>query len=165
MGRGWRFSNAKRGVQQGDLLAFVIFSLGLHGALDTTDVSADTQKLWYLIDGVLRGTVEAVEKVFRALQPALGDHGLEINMKKCEVYAVGHTTLAGAPANIPRVDDHDMWTYLGSPLRESTMKAMEGTLHRMRSLYAGIAKPLVVRLVLKKTLSSKFHLLKGKVVL
>ena len=52
------------GVQQGDPLAPMLFSMGLHGAVEAVDSVAGLRQLWYLDDSGLRGDVTPLPVLF-----------------------------------------------------------------------------------------------------
>ena len=74
-----------RGVNQGDTLGPIGFSLGTDRALDAVaHLSAGLDwQAWYLDDGFMVGRPETVAAYFRALVPALAECGLTVNMAKC----------------------------------------------------------------------------------
>jgi hypothetical protein len=77
------------GVQQGDPLAPLLFSLGLHEAiLPCAEVRGVVQQ-WFLDDGGLRATFASLEEALRVLVPALRGIGLEVNQKKMRAVLAG----------------------------------------------------------------------------
>ncbi|KAL5477585.1 hypothetical protein EMCRGX_G024399 [Ephydatia muelleri] len=96
------------GVQQGDPLGLLLFSLVLHGLIlkiaeDDTCGELLFNK-WYLDDGVLAGTslsVRAALDVISSLGPFLG---LYINFAKCEVF--GKAELSAFPSEISKRIHH-----------------------------------------------------------
>ena len=84
------------GVQQGDPLGPLLFSLALHKLVSTIDADDECFSLllqaWYLDDGVLAGSRPAVLRAVHLLEefgPALGIH---INLTKCELFGrMGNT--------------------------------------------------------------------------
>ena len=74
------------GVQQGDPLGPMCFSLAIHGL-----VSRLTSELnmWYLDDGTLAGNPESVRSDFEAIIAAQDSLGLKVNVSKCEFSVLG----------------------------------------------------------------------------
>ena len=136
---GTEVIRCETGVQQGDPLAPLLFSLGLHEAIESIAEVPHLGEIWYLDDGVLRGPVDVVESSFGHLCPALTARGLRANMKKCELYTVGHTPLlSGALSGVQVVTDLDSWSCLGAPLREQSASAVQGVITRLDALCGGI---------------------------
>ena len=81
------------GVQQGDSLVPVLFSVGLHGVLERLQADAPLQQIWFLDDRILRGTTAAVLKALDIIHHEMAKMGLPINPLKCEIYLP-----PGAPA-------------------------------------------------------------------
>jgi hypothetical protein len=65
---GQEVLECQAGVQQGDPLAPLLFSLGLQGAIECLDATEGLNQVWYLDDGGLRGPAPVVEKAFTVLQ-------------------------------------------------------------------------------------------------
>ena len=117
------------GVQQGDPLAPLLFSLGLHEAVEACAEVRDILQQWFLDDGCLRGKFQSLAEALRVLVPALRTVGLEVNEKKCELYSLEQPP-AGALPGIPFVADRDSWSYLGVPLAEQSSAAFQGVTRR-----------------------------------
>ena len=105
------------GVQQGDPLGPLLFSLVLHplalrikeqfGKLDLC--------VWYLDDGTIIGDVEDVHKVFQLIEkegPALGLH---LNVKKNEIWWPCRASPDPFPKEVDRVDNAGV-KLLGAPI-------------------------------------------------
>ena len=104
------------GVQQGDPLAPLLFSVGLHAVVEKIATIPELKQLWFLDDGVLRGNAATVKKAFDIMRKELFAIGLVVNLSKCELYAPANVTTIHGFDCIPLVVDRDGWTYLGSPL-------------------------------------------------
>ena len=59
------------GVQQGDPLTPLLFSLGLHEAVEACAEVTGLSQQWFLDDGALRAKFRALENALRVLEPAL----------------------------------------------------------------------------------------------
>ena len=105
------------GVQQGDPLGPLLFSLALHKLVSTIDADDECFSLllqaWYLDDGVLAGSRPAVLRAVHLLEelgPALGIH---INLTKCELFGrMGNTAFPPSVRSslLPNLD------ILGTPI-------------------------------------------------
>ena len=79
------------GVHQGDAMGPVGFALGLEHALDACrPLEGDITWLsWYLDDGTIVGPLDSVARYMEALQPALLQIGLQVNLTKCSLWGPG----------------------------------------------------------------------------
>ena len=76
------FISSKNGVQQGDPLGALLFSL----AIDPIIQSAESPiNIWYLDDGTLAGPADQVINTILTLIPMFKAIGLDFNTSKCEV--------------------------------------------------------------------------------
>ena len=73
-----------KGVQQGDPLGPLLFSLVLLDFMNSIDVPSDISfQLWYLDDGTFAGTRPAVAELFHTHGPSFG---LTLNLRKYEIF-------------------------------------------------------------------------------
>ena len=105
------------GVQQGDPLGPLLFSLVLHPlALKIQEQFARLDLcVWYLDDGTIVGPVDEVYQVFKLLQekgPALGLH---LNVSKNELWWPNRASEDPFPAEVERLDNAGV-KLLGAPI-------------------------------------------------
>ena len=83
---GWLLMASQAGVQQGDPLGPLFFSLAVHSVLEelATDRALDL-KAFYLDDGFLAGPAAAVASALATLQLRCPALGLNLNLGKCEL--------------------------------------------------------------------------------
>ena len=80
------------GVQQGDPLDPLLFSLVLHATVQA--IAADpqctdlTSNCWYLDDDVLAGTRASLIRALEVIQEHSMSSGLSLNYSKCELYSL-----------------------------------------------------------------------------
>ena len=76
------------GVQQGDPLGPLLFAMGLQPIVEQIQRECPNllMNAWYLDDGTLVGKTEDVFKAFTILCQMSPEYGLELNLKKCELW-------------------------------------------------------------------------------
>ena len=67
------------GVQQGDPLAPVLFSVGLHKVIEQLLAIPEIRQLWFLDDGVIRGKATDVRRALTIMTSELANVNLSIN--------------------------------------------------------------------------------------
>ena len=95
------------GVQQGDPLGPLLFSIALKGLTDSLASHAPLLDLalFYLDDGVLVGPIEAVSEALEYLRQESEKFGLRLNLSKCEVWWPStYSDLTIFPSAVARVD-------------------------------------------------------------
>ena len=110
--------DCETGVQQGDPLAPMLFSVGIHAVIEELLTVPELNEIWFLDDGVCRGKYEVVLKAFQIMKAKLADIGLTINSRKCEIYGPKSADPLPGFDGVPVVIDRDQWSYLGTPLCE-----------------------------------------------
>ena len=109
--------SSETGVQQGDPLGPLLFSLVLHKLVLSIAQDKDCLYLlsnrWYLDDGVLSGNSQAVTRAVTLIQEMSPSFGLFINVSKCELF--GHGDLSSFPPEmkVSRVPNLEI---LGAPI-------------------------------------------------
>ena len=90
MGHSIGTLGSEQGVQQGDLLGPLLFSLVLHKRVRSIASDSECSELlfniWYLDDGTLAGPKAAVNRAILLIQQVGPPLGLRINTIKCEVF-------------------------------------------------------------------------------
>ena len=123
--------SSKAGVQQGDPLGPLLFSLVLHRIVKMISSRAKCANLllnlWYMDDGIIAGPARDVRKALRLIAKYGPDLGLNLNLSKCELFCSSVETLeqhdfpiqrAKNDGNIP-VSTHFNFIALGSPIGSS----------------------------------------------
>ena len=112
---GCTLIKCETGVQQGDPLGPFLFSAALHTAVETTQHAHPLPQIWYLDDGIVRGTLEFLRRSTLQLETELTQIGLSLNWNKCELYSIDILT-AQEDFPLPPIVDTKLWSYLGAPL-------------------------------------------------
>ncbi len=111
---------SQAGVQQGDNLGPLLFSLAIHPVLEQLKVVPGVDVvIGYLDDIVVAGDAPAVLAAFRLLQAAMPDLTLALNATKCELIptagADSAADLSDFPSDMKRVGD-GCFKFLGTPI-------------------------------------------------
>ena len=129
-----------RGVQQGDPLAPMLFSVGLHLVAERLLSMPELRSILFLDDAILRGKVDNVHAAFTMLRKELLKIGLAVSLRKCEIYVPSGRPLSRDFEGITVVADHDQWTYLGSPLFEKSTQCVQSGMARVSKATRAIAQ-------------------------
>ena len=122
------------GVQQGDPLAPVFFSLGLHPIItEIKDECPEVQTLWYLDDGLLVGPPVAVATALDKLASKLATIGLRLNTSKCELLCNEKLDMTVLDTILKRLP-HASWSYLGAPLLDGPCECLASSLNKTRHI-------------------------------
>ncbi len=117
--------SSRRGVQQGDPLGPLFFSLALHRVIEAAKRRAASElngnidfTVFYLDDGVVAGESQAVAGFADILRQELAKIGLTMNVGKCEVVAVACENTAVQRSAFPRYKwiDSGGFTLLGAAI-------------------------------------------------
>jgi hypothetical protein len=79
------FLASRAGVQQGDPLGPLFFSLALSRLLQNVEMDGLELNAWYLDDGTVGGRTMTVRRFVDSLRQVSAEHGLQLNMSKCEL--------------------------------------------------------------------------------
>lgn len=93
--------DSSAGVQQGDPLGPLLFAAALQPlASDLRNLGLDIA-VHYLDDGVLASDIAAVGRALRVVEARSAAIGLQLNLAKCELVAVGSTEVAALHCHFP----------------------------------------------------------------
>lgn len=104
------------GAQQGDPLGPLIFSLAIH---DIVMQLRSKLNIWYLYDGTIGGSVDAVTNDVKKIVELFKELGLGVNSEKCEVFCCDQNEdISILRAVIPglKTVDKTNFTLLGAPI-------------------------------------------------
>eukprot|EP00731_Ephydatia_muelleri_P022960 Em0015g543a len=110
---------SEQGVQQGDPLGPLLFSLVLNILVSDISSRGDCSlnyHAWYLDDGALAGPGSSVYNILAMLQELGPPLGLHVNIHKCEVFS--HSSLDLFPAAIKKSHTPNL-DILGSPIGDA----------------------------------------------
>jgi hypothetical protein len=79
------FLASRAGVQQGDPLGPLLFSLALALLLQHVETDGLELNAWYLDDGTVGGRSLTVRRFVNSLRSVSAEHGLQLNLSKCEL--------------------------------------------------------------------------------
>ena len=109
------------GVQQGDPLGPFYFSLVLHQLVTAITSDPTSQNLsfhvWYLDDGVMASSPNAILQVITIIQEKGSPLGLHINLPKCEVFSPDDLSMFPSTMKLSSLPH---LTILGAPIGDSS---------------------------------------------
>ena len=119
---------SRTGIQQGDPLSSLLFSLAVDGAARASDTDINA---WYLDDGTIGGPLESVIPNIHRVKNELDKVGLRINSSKCEVSLLGANISSWRDDAVRRLQAHlpdirevgpDTLELLGAPICDSQLR-------------------------------------------
>ena len=107
------------GVQQGDPLSPLLFSLVILELLDSIGAISNLHlQIWYLDDGTFFGSRESVSSLLQSVSEKGPSYGLHVNLNKCELYwPSGDQAFPLFPSQVRRLSEGV--ELLGSPVHGS----------------------------------------------
>ena len=117
----------------------MLFSVGLHLAVERILVNLELRTILFLDDALLKAKSPLALNTFLALREELATIGLKIHMRKCEIYTL-HPTAQLRDSGILGITDSDQWSYLGSPLCEQSDRAYASAVSRVKHATQTIAR-------------------------
>ena len=114
---------SEAGVQQGDPLGPLLFSLALVGVSNSIRPFNPIFQGWYLDDGIIAIKANRLDEVIEQLQIAGTEIGLCLNLHKCEVIG-SHQLPVHHTCGLKNFDD---WELLGVPMGSTHARAMAWT--------------------------------------
>ena len=88
---GERTLFSQRGVQQGDPLGPVLFSLGISPITKALSQASLPLSLWYLDDGLILAPNSRIKDIIPTLQQSFAQFGLSMNTKKTVIWGPGNS--------------------------------------------------------------------------
>ena len=106
------------GVQQGDPLGPVIFSMAINEVIKNNDLDLN---IWYLDDGCIGGEPDQVINHTKHLISKFKEIGLNINTSKCEILKLNNTSDLNLD-DLPgiKITNESNWRLLGAPLNSTS---------------------------------------------
>ena len=125
---------SQQGVQQGDPLSGLLFSLAIHPCISAlASLPGIIWSGWFYDDGTLHGSAEALQLAYSEAIRLFASINLQVNAAKSKLWVSRQFVLPSL--NIRQLSWEEGWLYLGTPfgLRE-TEHHMENRLNHLRKL-------------------------------